>query len=171
LVKGIGQDIMSDTIANVSRNILAEFTLEQCLKHAIPTQSVKMHYYNISTGLWEYSDFDLPTYKGKPIILIPEHIVAGGRSYSNSYNYFVSGNYISADILNGKIQVTNEGKFITKLKDGTRKAIIKAIHKAYGKPKENLVDFVLEYNGSLERFLDYAKEHYPALDLASIKEK
>jgi hypothetical protein len=170
LVKGIGQDIMSDAIANVCRNILAEFTYQQCLKHNIPTSRVQSHYYDILTNSWKNIDFELPYYKGKPIILIPEKIIAGGRSYSNNYNYFVAMNNIASDILNGKIPVANEDRFINKMKDGTRKAIIKEIYKEYSKPKAELIDFVLEYNDSLSAFLDYAKENYPALDLSFVKD-
>ena len=170
LVKGIGQDIMSDTIANVCRKIFIDFTTDQCLKYSITTDTFKLHFYDVSINEWAWDDFNLPSYQGKPIILVPGKSIAGGRNYSNNYNYFVAGNFISPDIINGKIKVNNEKKFINKLKDGTKRAIIKAIHKEYGKPKEDLVDFVLQYNDSLEKFLDYAKEHYPALDLSHIKE-
>jgi|GEM_PF-1498324 len=163
LVKGIGQDIMSDTVANVCRNILSDFTLDQCLKYSIATNPVQKHYYDTLTSQWKDVNFELPSYKGKPIVLIPKDIVAPSRSYSNNYNNFVAGNYISADILNGKIKVSNEGRFISTLKNGTKRAIIKEIRKEYGKSKEDLVDFVIRYQGSLDAFLDYANEHYPAL--------
>lgn len=170
LVEGIGQDIMSDTIANVCRNILAEFTYAQCLKYGIPLSKFGFDYYDIATNTWKNTYFELPSFNGKPIILIPRNIIAAGRNYSNNYNHFVAGNYISVDILNGRISLNNEGKFIRTLKDGTKKAIIKEIQKAYGKPKVELVDFVLAYNDSLEKFLEYAKEHYPEIDLSNIKD-
>ncbi|SEO09640.1 hypothetical protein [Mucilaginibacter sp. OK283] len=168
LVKGIGQDIMSDTIANVCRNIFADFTLNQCVQHNIPTIPVHFHYYDAAAAQWGTADFDLPDYRGKPIILIPKDIISPSRSYPSGYNNFVAGKYISPAILNGQKQVNNPAIFINTLANGRRRAIIKAIRKEFGKKKEDLVDFVVEYNGSLDSFVDYAKEHYPALDLSGI---
>ena len=68
VVEGIGQDLMSDTISNVCRNIFAEFTEEQCLKYKIPTLKTKVRFYNPNSGKWETKEYNLPTYKGKKII-------------------------------------------------------------------------------------------------------
>ncbi|MDN5288983.1 MAG: hypothetical protein JWR38_5257 [Mucilaginibacter sp.] len=168
LVTGIGQDIMSDAISNVSRDIFARFTAEQCIKYGIITETFHRHFFNSTTGLWEMTDFNLPVYKGKCIILLPNKMVSSARSYVNHYNHFVAGNYIAKDILDGKIAVAADGSCVRTLKDGTRKAIIKRIVETYGKPKDDLIDFVLEYNGSLDLFLDHAKTHYPAIDLGDL---
>jgi hypothetical protein len=159
---------MSDTIASVCRNVFAHFTKEQCDKHHLPTEVYNRHYFNQTSRSWQQADLELPTYQGKPIILLPDRMVSATRSYTNNYNHFVAGNYIAKDILDGKIAVTADGSYIKTLKDGTRKAIIKRIVEVYAKPKDGLIDFVLEYNGSLDSFLDYAKEHYPAIDLSDL---
>lgn len=169
LVEGIGQDLMSDTISNVCRNIFAEFTEEQCLKYKIPTQKTKVRFYNPNSGKWETKEYNLPTYKGKKIILVPRIIISGSRDYSGRYSYFVSSNCISKDIMSNKIKIKNL-KIVNKLKDGTKKLIIKEIYKTYGKPKRQLVDFVLQYRGSLEDFLEYCKLHYPSLNLDNLGE-
>jgi hypothetical protein len=168
LVTGIGQDIMSDTIANVCRDIFAKFTYNQCLLHRIPTDVFKMYYYNAISKQWENSDLQLPSYKGKPIILLPNKIVSSPRGYTSNFNNLVARNHISKDILSGKIGVNEVGVLVKTLKDGTRKAIIKRIVEEYGRPKDELIQFVLDYPGSLEEFLDYAKEHYPAIDLSDL---
>jgi hypothetical protein len=168
LVTGIGQDIMSDTIANVCRDIFAQFTTAQCLKHSIPTSSYVKHYFNPATGKWENMNFDLPSYKGKPIILLPINIISSKRSYVKHYNYFIAGNRIAKDILDGKIAVTQNGGLIKILSDGSRKAIVKRIYQTYRKPKSDLIQFVLDYNDSLEAFLDYAKENYPSVDFSGL---
>ncbi|ELY2017913.1 hypothetical protein SL053_001818 [Flavobacterium psychrophilum] len=169
LVEGIGQDLMSDTISNVCRNIFAEFTEKQCVKHKIQTFKTKVRFYNSATGKWDSKDYNLPQYKGKRLILVPKSIVSGGRAYSTRYNYFISSNFISKDIMSNKVKVKND-KIVSTLKDGTKKYIIKEIYKTYGKPKSGLVDFVLLYQGSLQDFLDYCKLHYPAINLDNIKE-
>jgi len=168
LVEGIGQDIMSDTIANVSRDILAEFTEQQCLLHKIQTFATNIEYYNPINGLWSNKTYNLPYYKGKQIILLPKKIVSGSRAYTNHYNYFVTSNHIAVEILNNKIEVPKETKLVSKLKDGTKKAIMKQIYKTYKKPKSQLIDFVLKYQGSLQEFLDYAKDHYPELEVETL---
>lgn len=169
LVEGIGQDLMSDTISNVCRNIFSEFTEKQCVKHKIQTFKTKVTFYNSTTGKWDFKDYNLPQYKGKRLILVPKFIVSGGRAYSTRYNYFISSNFISKDIMSNKVKVKND-KMITLLKDGTKKLIVKEIYKVYGKPKSGLVDFVLQYKGSLQDFLDYSKLNYPAINLNNISE-
>lgn len=165
LVEGIGQDIMSDTIANVSRDIFSEFTEQQCRKHGIPTSKVDIEYYDPISATWCKKSYNLPSYKGKVIILLPKKIISGGRAYSTHYNYFVASHHISADIMKNKIEVSDDSKCVSKLKDGTKRAIVKEIYRNYKKPKDKLIDFVLEYQGSLQEFLDYAKFHYPELDI------
>lgn len=169
LVTGIGQDIMSDTIANVCRNLFADFTLQQCRKFNIPTQKYKRHFYEVNSNTWQYQEFELPEYCGKCIILLPQNIVSPIRSYVNHYNYFIAGNYIAKEVLAGKMLVAADGTYIRTFKDGTKKAIIKRIAQSCYKSKDNLIDYVLEYNGSLESFLDYAKQHYPAIDLSDLE--
>lgn len=170
LVKGIGQDNMSDIIANVCRDLLAAYTEEQCIKHSIPLTEVTINYFNQTSKNWEDKTAQLPFYKKKRVIVVPDKMVCGDRQYSVHYNHFIASNYLSVDILNGRIPVKNEKRFVKQLKDGTKKAIIKEIEKVYGKPKSELIDFVLEYNDSLLKFQEYAKEHYPELDLSKVED-
>jgi len=169
LVEGIGQDIMSDTIANVCRDMFADFTAIQCAIHNIATSNFDRHYYDSVQRNWDHRQFRLPSYMGKPIILLPKKTLSYPRNYTLYYNRFVAENHIARDILNGSLRVDNEGRFIRTLKDGTRKAIIKRILQEYRLPKGRLVDFVIRYNDSLQAFLDYAKDHYPGLDLSDIR--
>jgi hypothetical protein len=168
LVEGIGRDIMSDTIANVCRDIFAEFTTAQCVKHNIATSSFDRHYYDAVQKSWVHRNFNLPSYMGKEIILVPKIILSTPRNYTQYYNRFIAENHIAKDILNGSLKVNNEGRFIRTFKDGTRKAIIKRILEEYRLPKGRLVEFVFKYDKSLPAFLDYAKVHYPGLDLSDL---
>ncbi|WP_229731283.1 hypothetical protein [Hyunsoonleella pacifica] len=70
--------------------------------------------------------------------------------------------------MNSKTVNPSNEKYYSKLKDGTKKAIIKRIYKDYHKPKGDLIDFVLKYQGSLLEFQIYAKEHYPSLNLENL---
>lgn len=168
LVEGIGQDIMSDTIANVCRDKFSLFTTNLCTKYGIATSPFDLNYYDASLGKWTHACFDLPSYMGKPIILLPKRMLSIPRNHTQHYNRFVAENYIAKDILNGSLKVSNEGTFIKTFKDGTKKVIIKRILEQYKVAKSKLVDFVMRYNGSLQAFLDYAKVHYPSVDLSNL---
>jgi hypothetical protein len=164
LVKGIGQDIMSDVIVNVCRDIFADFTHHECTRLGIVLNKSKIDFYDDKTARWVQKDAMLPFYL-RDLILLPKIVVSIKRSYSNSYNWFIARNYIAAEIINGKMPVSSFKKFVNTLKTGEQKAIVKEIYKQYKKPKDSLTDFVIQYNGSLEEFAAYAKEHYPELNL------
>ncbi|RYE58489.1 MAG: hypothetical protein EOP48_03430 [Sphingobacteriales bacterium] len=165
LVDGIGQDIMSDILCNVGRDIFAEFTNKVCKKYLIPTQPTIIEFYDESTSQWQTKTVELPHY-GKSIILVPTKILSGGRAYTNRYNWFIASNYMSKIVLNLQ---TPPAKTVQQLKDGTKKATIKEIYKRYKKPKKDLIDFVLEYPNSLDEFIEHAKLNYPELRLDHLK--
>lgn len=165
LVKGIGQDNMSDTLANICRDILAEFTFQQCLKYDIDVKESKIEYYEHSLKKWITKKVMLPHYQGKSIILVPQFLTSGQRIYTNHYNWFISSNYLSKDILEGIIKIDDNNDFINKLKDGTKKAVIKNINSHYRKPKDKLIDYVKSYNTSLIDFQDHVKYNYPSISI------
>jgi hypothetical protein len=164
LVKGIGQDNMSDTIANVCRDLFAAFTLEQCLKHGVGTFPTPIEYFDPITRTWTIKTVQLPRYMLRELILVPKFLALGKRAYSSRYNWFIASNHIAPDIINGKINPSKLNTFVNTHKDGTKKAIIKNINKYFKKPKEGLVDFVMQYSGSLEEFQQHVKDNFPTLD-------
>ncbi|UIR54769.1 hypothetical protein LZQ00_10825 [Sphingobacterium sp. SRCM116780] len=165
LVDGIGQDIMSDIISNVCRDIFANFTSKECLRLGISTKPIDIEFYNDKANKWETTIVDLPQF-GRHIILVPTTILSSKREFASRYNWFVSANYISKEVLN--MSTPPSQKMISKMKDGTKKAIIKEIYKHYKKPKKNLVDFVIQYSNSLDEFIEYAKINYPELNLENL---
>lgn len=161
LVKGIGPDNMSDTLANVCRDVFAEFTYEQCQLHGIVTSKVEIEYYDSSRNCWMLKDVNLPSFHGKNIILVPKFLIGSKRAYTSAFNWFISSNYLSKEILNGTLKTNNSKGFINRLKNGTKRAIIKNINKHFKKPKGELVDFVKKYNGSLLEFQTHIKNNFP----------
>jgi len=161
LVKGIGADNMSDTLANVCRDIFADFTYEQCMLHGIATSKVQIEYYDSNRSCWMFKDANLPSFGGKKIILVPKFLIGGERAYTSAFNWFISSNYLSKEILAGTLKANNSKGFINRLKNGTRRAIIKNINKHFKKPKGELVDFVKKYNGSLLEFQTHIKNNFP----------
>ncbi|MEN2400889.1 hypothetical protein GKZ90_0013980 [Flavobacterium sp. MC2016-06] len=161
LVKGIGPDNMSDTLANVCRDIFAEFTYEQCLLHGIATSKVEIEYYDSNRNCWMLKDAHLPSFLGKTIILVPKFLIGSKRAYTSAFNWFISSNYLSKEILNGNLKSDNSKGFINRLKNGTKRVIIKNINKHFKKPKGELVEFVKKYNGSLLEFQMHIKNNFP----------
>lgn len=160
LVEGIGQDNMSDTLANVCRDIFAEYTHKQCQKYGITVSTFKIKFYNSVTQKWEAKKVKLPSYKGQKIILIPQFLTSKSRAYPNYYNWFMSKEYISQDILSGKLEEVDRSKFVAKLKNGTEKCIVKEVNKCYKKKKGKLIEFETQYNGSLDEFQEYVKKNF-----------
>jgi hypothetical protein len=160
LVEGIGQDNMSDTLANVCRDLFAEFTYGQCIKYGISVSSTNIRYFDGVNRQWKSKKVKLPFYNGKTIILIPKFLAGGKREYQNRYNWFVASNNISADIINGKVAIDDNSNFIYKMKNGTEKAIVKNIYKQFRKPKGRLYEYVIEYPKSLIDFKEHAKYAY-----------
>ena len=167
LVKGIGQDNMSDILANVCRDIFAEFTHQQCLKNGIPTYPTKIEYFDSASKKWLVKDVELPFYKNH-IILVPKFLINGGRQYTNYYNWFVFSNHLSKDILEGKIKIAEDSNYITELKDGSKKPILKNISKDYRKTKDDLVDFAQQYDKSLLGFQIHMKDNFSSIDDVSL---
>ncbi len=167
-VGGIGQDIMSDIICNVCRDILSNFTENQANALNIKVESFEIEFFDQNTLQWSKKTSNLPNYRGK-IILVPNKILSGDRYYSGLYNRHVSSGFIAPEIIAKPELSASEKKMIKTNKDGTRKAILKEIYKVYKKPKTELIEYVKKYNGSLLSFLDYAKEHYPDLYTAMTK--
>lgn len=164
LVKGIGQDIMSDVIVNVCRDIFADFTRDECTRLGIKLNKSQIDFYDDKTATWTQREAMLPFYL-RDLILLPKISVSNKRSYSNLYNCFIARNYIAAEIINGRMPVSSFKKFVNTLKSGEQRAIVKKIYKQYKKTKDSLTDFVLKYQNSLEEFVAYAKDHYPELNL------
>lgn len=172
LVKGIGQDIMSDITLNVCRDIFAEFTKKIVNKYNISKVGIfNCEYYNDTLNKWDTIKFQLPKFENKKIILVPKNIVSGKRIYSTRYNWFVASKIISVKIMNKGNISKKDNKLFKRLESGTKKIIIKRVYDAYKKPKEDLIQFVLDYPGSLDQFIKYAKEHYPEIDLSDLNEK
>lgn len=163
LVKGIGPDNMSDTLANVCRDIFCDFTEMECLKYGIKTYSTKVEFFNATTQEWDMKEVNLPMYNGKSIILVPQFLCSSERSYHVHYNYFIARNKIAKDLIEGVISIKNKEKLIKTLKSGEEKPVVKHIYNTFKKPKDKLIDFVKQYNESLIEFKDYAKEHYPSI--------
>jgi len=151
---------MSVTLAIVCRDIFAEFTYEQCQLHVITTSKVEIEYYDSNQNCWMLKDANLPSFGGKSIILVPKFLIGSKRAYTRAFNWFISSNYLSKEILNGTLGTGISKGFINSLKNWRSRVILKNINKPFKKSKWELVDFVKKYNGSLLEFQMHSKNNF-----------
>lgn len=165
LVGGIGPDNMSDTISNVCRDIFAEYTYNQCVKYGIQMYDFDIEFFDSLTKKWQVKKVKLPAYKGEKIILVPKDMVSSRRAFHVMYNWFISDNHISREILNGKIKVSDYDRYIKSLPKKGKKPIVKHVFKDFSKPKNELIDFVVQYGDkTLLDFQDHLKNELPEVD-------
>lgn len=173
LISGIGQDLMSDILGNICRDIFAEYTLEQCKKHITPLDSLKkfnIEFFNEHTNEWDRKKVLLPIYNDKKIILIPQFICSQPRLYQNLYNWHIASFFYAPDIISGSIKVDPNDDFTIKLKNGKVIAKVRNIYDHYRKPKDQLHLHVLKYSKSLVEFQLYAKDHYLSINDEQVSE-
>ena len=93
-VKYIGSDTISDLVTNVCREILAQYTEEQCDLHGVQSSRVLSlgPVWNVATSDWEARSHNLPLYNGAPIILVPKFTVRRSLTLNSQefYNHYMS---------------------------------------------------------------------------------
>lgn len=94
LIPGIDRDKISDMVTNVIMPILVTYTHEQSRLHGIPfdKKPLRWNFWNSVHKKWEVSvDFHLPSYDGKPILLVPKAIVSANLLVNSEdfYNKYI----------------------------------------------------------------------------------
>jgi hypothetical protein len=147
MVEGIGRDKISDLTTNITRGLLAEYTKEQCLLHAIPIHPVPLGpYYSVESGYWVSDYFDLPIAEGQPILLVPKVIVRFDPAYQHQkyYRQFVLS-YLQAEHLDANTSL------VRTFKNGSRRVYKKDIEAIFPGTKENLFRFSREHPEVLQQ--------------------
>lgn len=176
LVEGIGQDNMSDLIANICRDLFSEFTQQQCLKYNIPVFATEIQYFDEKSLNWVSKNVHLPAYLGEEVIFIPDWMVNKQRAFTTNFNRHVCSKYIWEEYIKDG-NLSKSPYFldcIFKKKDGSIKPIIKVIYNKYKKDKKDFYKFVISYNDSIDTFLEKSKLNYPKLtfeDLVALYKK
>ncbi|MHA4895774.1 hypothetical protein ACXZ1K_13555 [Pedobacter sp. PWIIR3] len=159
-VDQVGPDRISDIIVSIIKLQLIHFTQEQCAKHNIPTEKVKVKSIFDATKLeWQNSKYELPVFDGAPIIFIPKSIASSDTSMISSYNRFLRYGFRNF------VKHNSEYEFLIDAKEngkGVRKKDYDAYLKAKGIPhkdevkkwivnnKTSVIDFESELSESLE---------------------
>ena len=87
----MGPDRTSDVLVSIIKNQLIDFTEEMAAKYSLPTKSYLVdNVYNPNTGLWESRVADLPTYKGRSILLLPKFLISNRNLSNRTFLAFMS---------------------------------------------------------------------------------
>lgn len=148
-IHGIGPDTISDLTTNILRGLLASYTAEQCKLHDVPTSVVRSlgPVWNIETRNWESRELQLPTYAGKPILLVPKFSVRHQISLTSQefYNFHMV-EFLQTEYLNAGAAL------VETLKNGTRRVTKTSVKEVHPLIKDDLAAFVRDHPEVLEAY-------------------
>lgn len=156
----VGSDKISDLTINIILMDLIKFTQNQCKKHNIPLEKVKLRrpVWISEENKWKnIEDIELPVYNNKPIILVPKNFVRPymvytyGRFYNNQMMPYYEKEAVKNPSL-GLVRILKRGIVPAKMK----------IRNKYPCKKQNVIDFIdmhpAEYDKYKYNQLNYVKE-------------
>jgi hypothetical protein len=141
-IHGVGRDTISDLTTNIIRGLLAEYTYEQCQLHGIATRAVQFigPAWNVNTGDWESTAYQLPVHNRRPVLLVPKFSVRHQLSLDSQefWNYhmieFLRQEYLHAG-----------GALVRTFKSGERYVTKKSVKARHPFIKDDLADFVRDH--------------------------
>lgn len=149
VVENISSDRISDITTKIVKEVLIEFTQEQCRKvdNPIPMKQVwQDDIFNHTTVTWERKKVELPIYFGKPIIFVPKNCVRlegmAGQNFKCFYRFAVR--HFIANDPNMLEDVSPSGK------DGEIR--LRDIQSKYPISKESIANWVVKYGKLLVDF-------------------
>lgn len=148
MIEGIGRDKISDLTTNIIRGHLVEYTQEQCKLHGIATQTVALGpCFDPDTFEWQSKHVDLPVWKDKPVLLVPEALSRLGIAYDHQkyYRHYVL-NYLKAE------EAGARSSLVKTLKNGKRVVYKTDLQRKYPCTKEFLYQFSKDHPEVLQKY-------------------
>ncbi|ETA72667.1 MULTISPECIES: hypothetical protein [Mesorhizobium] len=157
-VDGIDRDKISDLTTNIIRQLLIDYTQEQCDLFEIETsryQSPPM--FSAEFKNWVSRPVLLPYLAGSPVMLVPKYIVRQKLSLNSQdfYNKQIS-DFLAAEAMRANSSLVRTIR-------GVRKVYKKDVHKAHPKTKSLLAELVLKHPELLNMYKDVAKNQRMAI--------
>jgi hypothetical protein len=148
-IHGVGRDTISDLTTNVVRGLLAEYTMEQCRLHGIPTEA---HHnigpvWNTQTGDWEARPLDLPTHNSQPVLLVPKFSVRAKLTLDSQefWNHHMV-EFLREEYLNAG------GALVQTFRNGARYVTKKSVKQRHPFIKDDLAEFVRAHPDVLDTY-------------------
>lgn len=148
-IRGIGRDTISDLTTNILRNLLAEYTRDQCILHDIDVETVRSigPAWDIVSRNWVSRSYELPVWRGRAIVLVPKSCVRFDLSI-NSQEFY---NFHMVEFL--KSEYLNAGSSLVQtFKDGTQYVTKSSVKKRHPFIKDDLAAFVRDHPEILEQY-------------------
>lgn len=150
------KDRMSDLLTNILRDLLSQFTEQQCNKHGIPLNGERIGcFWDYLGNQWQTRHWRLPLAYGKPVLLVPKSFVS--RNY-----HFSTSSYISKYLLEYRQRYHLDNHtylcYERELKDGRKKLMppkkkdIKAVEYSGVQWKQEAIDFACKNPDTMLRF-------------------
>jgi len=158
MIPHVSNDRISDITTNVINKKLVEFTKEQCDRYGIKTSRIPAGLtWNPDRGFWVSTYGDLPTYNGKPIILVPKTIVRRKMSLDHKdYWRHYCLEFLQQEHLNSNSSLCRT------LKDGTRVPPSKKdLEAELPCDKDELLEFTKKHPKVLKLYKDDVAEKRP----------
>ncbi len=150
-IEDVGSDRISDITTKIIKEVLIEYTQEQCRLHKIPMKVVNQDdIFDYKTLKWKKQKVELPVYHNKSIIFVPKNLVrlegVAGQNLACFYRYAIR-NFIvhDKDMLEDVSASGNDGKIL--LRD------VKQLHPI---SKDSLTNWGIKYGKLL---VDYKTDH------------
>ena len=149
-IHGIGPDTISDLTTNVLRDLLSEYTVEQCKLYNIPVQLVRTlgPVWDITQRDWRSKELNLPVHGGRPILLVPKFCVRHRMSIDSQEFYT---HHMIEYLKQEYLQQPSSG-LVRTLKDGTPKVYKNAVKERHPLIKDELAAFVIAHPEVLESY-------------------
>ena len=136
-IEGIGPDKISDMTTNIIRDLLIDYTEQQCALHGVATQSTPSGpIFDHERGLWREQYRQLPRYGGSRIILVPKmfvrrHLALNSQDYLNKHVF----EFLQAEHLSSR------SALVETLKNGNQRVTKKSLKEYYPCTKEWMATF------------------------------
>lgn len=159
MLEGVGADRISDLTINIILEELIEFTQQQCKKHNIPLEKIKLKrpIWSTKENKWLNSnEYLLPLHNNKPIIFMPKEFVRPNLiyTYTRFYNKGIIPHYekeIQKDPSSGLVKILKRGKVPSRTKIRENYPCLRE------KVTEFIEDFPAEYKSYKFKQLNYVK--------------
>lgn len=146
-IEDVGSDRISDITTKIIKDVLIEFTQEQCRLNGIPMKMVKQDdIFDHVAIRWVSKKVELPIYFGKPIIFVPKQLVrlegVAGQNFRCFYRFAIR-EFISND-KEMLVDVSASGE------DG--RILLRDVKSTYPISKESISNWMLKFGTMLVDF-------------------
>lgn len=153
-VEGVDRDKISDLTTNIIRDLLVEYTQQQCELHAVETANyIGPSLWDVNRRNWISAAVQLPYIGSRPVLLVPKYIVRRSLSINSQefYNKQITDFLVSENLkANSSLVQTIKGK---------RKVFKGEVRELHPKSKSMITDMVIAHPELLELYKEIARKN------------